>query len=161
MYEKAGESTETALSVLVEKLNLSSVSKSDLSDTEQACVCCHKIKDDIKKVRTRVLSLVVIIGPSLYLRTYMCIYVHMCILYVCTFIFTHTVCTCVVHACLFTCSTTDVHSYVHTVCTCVHNIPHVYHTMHLHTYLSTMTCLPLLDHVFRISLWSSQGIASP
>jgi Ca2+ transporting ATPase len=49
VYEKAGEATETALAVLVEKLNLSGVDKSALSETEKASICCHKIKDSIKK----------------------------------------------------------------------------------------------------------------
>ena len=91
MYEKAGESTETALSVLVEKLNLGSISKSSLSDTEQACVCCHKIKDDIKKVRMWVPSLVVIIGPSPHLPMCVCMYVHT----VCMYISIHTYVRCV------------------------------------------------------------------
>ena len=44
-YEKLGEATETALSVLVEKLNFHSTDKSSLNKRELGSACNHAIQD--------------------------------------------------------------------------------------------------------------------
>ncbi|CAG5118220.1 unnamed protein product, partial [Candidula unifasciata] len=49
IYEKVGEATETALTVLVEKLNFYNTDKSGLSKREKGTVCCHVIQDMWKK----------------------------------------------------------------------------------------------------------------
>ena len=51
MFEKVGESTETALSVLVEKLDLEGVCSKEMSNSDRASACCHSIKEQYKKVR--------------------------------------------------------------------------------------------------------------
>jgi P-type Ca2+ transporter type 2A len=48
-YEKVGEATETALTVLVEKMNVYNVSKIGLSKKELGMVCNHNIQNNWKK----------------------------------------------------------------------------------------------------------------
>ncbi|XP_035826972.1 calcium-transporting ATPase sarcoplasmic/endoplasmic reticulum type [Aplysia californica] len=49
MYEKVGEATETALTVLVEKLNFYNTDKSILNKREKGTVCNHVIQDMWRK----------------------------------------------------------------------------------------------------------------
>jgi magnesium-transporting ATPase (P-type) len=42
-YEKVGEATETALGVLVEKMNVFNLNKAGLSDRELGTACCHQV----------------------------------------------------------------------------------------------------------------------
>eukprot|EP00800_Vazella_pourtalesii_P011030 TRINITY_DN2666_c0_g1_i6.p1 TRINITY_DN2666_c0_g1~~TRINITY_DN2666_c0_g1_i6.p1 ORF type:complete len:560 (-),score=124.11 TRINITY_DN2666_c0_g1_i6:131-1810(-) len=51
-YGKVGESTETALKVLVEKMNLNEVNKKELSLAESVNVCCNFIENSLSKVYT-------------------------------------------------------------------------------------------------------------
>ena len=50
MFEKVGESTETALSVLVEKMDLEGVCSKEMSMSDRAGACCHNIKEKYNKV---------------------------------------------------------------------------------------------------------------
>ena len=45
-----GESTETALSVLVEKMDLEGVTSKEMSKSDRASACCHNIKEKYNKV---------------------------------------------------------------------------------------------------------------
>lgn len=49
IYEKVGEATETALTVLVEKLNFYNTDKSGLTKREKGTVCCQVIQDMWRK----------------------------------------------------------------------------------------------------------------
>jgi len=49
VYEKIGEATETALTVLVEKMNVYNTNKSMLSNTERAMCCNNVIRQKLKK----------------------------------------------------------------------------------------------------------------
>jgi len=49
MYEKVGEATETALTVLVEKMNVNGVDKSGLSKKDLGTVCNQNIQSSWKK----------------------------------------------------------------------------------------------------------------
>jgi len=51
-YEKIGEATETALTVLVEKMNVFNTNKSGLSHQDKAMVCNNVIKQKYKKTCT-------------------------------------------------------------------------------------------------------------
>ena len=50
MFEKVGESTETALSVLVEKMDLEGVCSKEMSKSDRAGACCHSFKEKYNKV---------------------------------------------------------------------------------------------------------------
>lgn len=50
MYDKVGESTEVALKVLAEKLNVEGVDKSNMSREELATACADSIYKEYKKV---------------------------------------------------------------------------------------------------------------
>lgn len=49
IYEKVGEATETALTVLVEKLNFYNTDKTGLSKREKGTACNHIIQDMWRK----------------------------------------------------------------------------------------------------------------
>ncbi len=49
MYEKIGEATETALTVLVEKMNAFNTNKSMLSNVERAMCCNNVIRQKYNK----------------------------------------------------------------------------------------------------------------
>lgn len=49
VYEKVGEATETALSVLLEKMNVHNVNKKGLSKKELSSVCSRSIQDQWRK----------------------------------------------------------------------------------------------------------------
>jgi len=48
-YEKVGEATETAMSVLVEKMNVFKANKSGLSNRELGTLCCQQITSQWRK----------------------------------------------------------------------------------------------------------------
>ena len=50
MFDKVGESTETALSVLVEKMDLDGVCSKEMSQSDRAGACCQNIKEKYNKV---------------------------------------------------------------------------------------------------------------
>lgn len=52
VYEKVGEATETALTVLCEKMNVFNTNVSSLSKSQRANACCQTIKNMMKKVFT-------------------------------------------------------------------------------------------------------------
>nr|XP_039263858.1 sarcoplasmic/endoplasmic reticulum calcium ATPase 1-like [Styela clava] len=52
IYEKVGEATETALTVLCEKMNVFNTDVSSLSKAQRANACCQTIKNMMKKVFT-------------------------------------------------------------------------------------------------------------
>lgn len=52
VYEKVGEATETALTVLCEKMNVFNTDISGLTKAQRANACCTTIKDMMKKVFT-------------------------------------------------------------------------------------------------------------
>ncbi|XP_067930205.1 calcium-transporting ATPase sarcoplasmic/endoplasmic reticulum type-like isoform X3 [Watersipora subatra] len=49
VYEKVGEATETALTVLVEKMNVLNTDKSSLTKKELGTACCHTIQTNFHK----------------------------------------------------------------------------------------------------------------
>jgi Ca2+ transporting ATPase len=55
-YEKVGESTEVALIVLAEKLNVQGLDKSGLSQSELASACSNAVHEQYEKVSTNITS---------------------------------------------------------------------------------------------------------
>ena len=64
MYEKVGESTEVALKVLAEKLNVQGLDKDGLSPAEKATACLRAVEEKFKKVSVLVCSC--ILGTSTF-----------------------------------------------------------------------------------------------
>ena len=53
-YEKVGESTEVALKVLIEKLNVQSLNREHMTEQEKAKACCNAVAGKYVKVSTAV-----------------------------------------------------------------------------------------------------------
>ena len=82
----------------------SAVSARAVSQTRNKPVCAAtRLKMTLRRyVLRRVLSLVVIIGPSLYLRTYLHVYIRTYVHTVCMYIYLHTHSVYVCSTCMFT-----------------------------------------------------------
>lgn len=50
VYEKVGESTEVALKVLAEKLNVHNLNRDNLTGKQLATMCCNSVKNQYNKV---------------------------------------------------------------------------------------------------------------